>query len=147
MEVILREDVTHLGKAGEVVSVKNGYARNFLIPRGLAYHATDSNKRRIDVEKQRRETQVATQRAEASGVADRLAAVSLTFNVRTGEGDKLFGSITAADIAEKLREQGLSVDKRRIDLDEPIKMVGIYKVPVRLEAGVVGEVRVWVVKE
>ena len=147
MEVILREDVMHLGKAGEVVTVKNGYARNFLIPRGLAYHATADNKRRIDVERQRRDAQVATQRAEASGVAERLGSVSLTFNVRTGEGDKLFGSITAADIAEKLKEQGFSVDKRRIDLDEPIKMVGIYKVPVRLEAGVVGEVRVWVVKE
>jgi len=147
VEVILREDVTHLGKAGEVVTVKNGYARNFLIPRGLAYQATAGNKRRIEVEQQRRDAQVATQRAEASGVAERLAAASLTFTVRTGEGDKLFGSITAADIAEKLKEQGLGVDKRRIDLDEPIKMVGIYKVPVRLEAGVVGEIRVWVVKE
>jgi large subunit ribosomal protein L9 len=147
MEVILREDVTHLGKAGEVVTVKNGYARNFLIPRGLAYQATAGNKRRIDVERQRRDAQVATQRAEASGLAERLASASLTFTVRTGEGEKLFGSITAADIAEKLKEQGFSVDKRRIDLDEPIKMVGIYKVPVRLEAGVAGEIRVWVVKE
>jgi large subunit ribosomal protein L9 len=147
VEVILREDVTHLGKAGEVVTVKNGYARNFLIPRGLAYQATAGNKRRIEVERQRRDAQMETQRAAASGVAERLAAVSLTFTVRTGEGDKLFGSITAADIAEKLKEQGFSVDKRRIDLDEPIKMVGIYKVPARLEAGVVGEIRVWVVKE
>jgi large subunit ribosomal protein L9 len=147
MEVILREDVTHLGKAGEVVTVKNGYARNFLIPRGLAYQATAGNKRRIEVEKQRRDAQLETQRTEASGLAERLAALSLTFTVRTGEGDKLFGSITAADIAEKLKEQGFSVDKRRIDLDEPIKMVGIYKVPVRLEAGVIGEIRVWVVKE
>jgi len=147
VEVILREDVTHLGKAGEVVTVKNGYARNFLIPRGLAYQATAGNKRRIEVEQQRRDAQMETQRAAASGVAERLAAVSLTFTVRTGEGDKLFGSITAADIAEKLKEQSFSVDKRRIDLDEPIKMVGIYKVPVRLEAGVVGEIRVWVVKE
>ena len=147
MEVILREDVTHLGKAGEVVTVKNGYARNFLIPRGLAYQATAGNKRRIEVEQQRRDAQVATQRAEASGVAERLAAASLTFTVRTGEGDKLFGSITAADIAEKLKEQGFAVDKRRVALEEPIRMVGIYKVPVRLEAGVVAEIRVWVVKE
>ena len=96
---------------------------------------------------QRRDAQVETQRAEASGVAERLASISLTFTVRTGEGDKLFGSVTAADIAEQLKEQGLAVDKRRIEMAEPIKMVGIYKVPVRLEAGVVGEVRVWVVKE
>ncbi len=147
MEVILRDDVAHLGKAGEVVTVKNGYARNYLIPRGLAYHATAGNKRRIEVERQQRDARLVTQRAEAATVAERLAAISLTFTVRTGEGEKLFGSITAADIAEKLKEQGFAVDKRRIELDEPIKMVGIYKVPVRLEAGVAGEVRVWVVKE
>ncbi|MBI2072900.1 MAG: 50S ribosomal protein L9 [Gemmatimonadetes bacterium] len=147
MEIILREDVTHLGKAGEVVTVKNGYARNYLIPRGFAYQATAGNKRRIEVERQRRDAQLATQRAEAAGLAERLASISLTFTVRTGEGDKLFGSVTASDIAEKLKEQGLAVDKRRIELEEPIKMVGIYKVPVRLEAGVAGEVRVWVVKE
>lgn len=147
MEVILREDVTHLGKAGEIVAVKDGYARNYLIPRGLAYLATAGNKRRIEVERQQRDARLATQRAEATTVAERLAAVSLTFTVRTGEGEKLFGSITAADIAEKLKEQGFAVDKRRIELNEPIKMVGIYKVPVRLEAGVAGEVRVWVVKE
>ena len=147
MEVILRDDVTHLGKAGEVVSVKDRYARNYLIPRGLTYHASAGNKRRIEVERQRRDAQVATQRAEATGLAEQLAAVSLTFTVRTGEGDKLFGSITAADIAEKLKEQGFTVDKRRVELEEPIKMVGIYKVPVRLEAGVIAEIRVWVVKE
>ncbi|MBI3082309.1 MAG: 50S ribosomal protein L9 [Gemmatimonadetes bacterium] len=147
MEIILREDVTHLGKAGEVVTVKNGYARNYLIPRGFAYQATAGNKRRIEVERQRRDAQLATQRAEAAGLAERLASISLTFTVRTGEGDKLFGSVTASDIAEKLKEQGLAVDKRRIELEEPIKMVGIYKVPLRLEAGVAGEVRVWVVKE
>lgn len=147
MEVILRDDVTHLGKAGEIVTVKDGYARNYLIPRGLAYQATTGNKRRIEVEQKQRDARLATQRAEATTEAERLAAISLTFTVRTGEGDKLFGSITAADIAEKLKEQGIAVDKRRIGLDEPIKMVGIYKVPVRLEAGVAGEIRVWVVKE
>lgn len=147
MEVILREDVSHLGKAGEIVTVKNGYARNYLIPRGLAYQATAGNKRRIEVEKQRREARMETQRAEASDLAERLAAVSLTFTVKTGEGERLFGSITAADIAQKLTEQGFDVDKRRVELEEPIKLVGIYKVAVRLEAGVIGEVRVWVVKE
>jgi large subunit ribosomal protein L9 len=147
MEVILREDVAHLGKSGEIVAVKDGYARNYLIPQGLAYQATAGNKRRIEVERQQREARLATQRAEAATVAERLAAISLTFTVRTGEGDKLFGSITAADIAEQLKEQGVTVDKRRIELEEPIKMVGIYKVPVRLEAGVTGEIRVWVVKE
>lgn len=147
MEVILREDVTHLGKAGMIVNVKNGYARNYLIPQGLAYQATAGNKRRIEVERQQRDARAETQRAEATAFADRLASVSLTFTVKTGEGDKLFGSITAADIAEKLKEQGFGIEKRRVELDEPIKLVGIYKVPVRLEAGVVAEIRVWVVKE
>src|SRR5574341_1428317 len=117
MEVILREDVTHLGKAGEIVAVKDGYARNYLIPRGLAYLATAGNKRRIEVERQQRDARLATQRAEATTVAERLAAVSLTFTVRTGEGEKLFGSITAADIAEKLKEQGFAVDRKSTRLN------------------------------
>ncbi len=147
MEVILREDVEHLGKAGEIVAVREGYARNFLLPRGLAFHATTGNKRRVEAERQQREHRLASQRTEAEQVAEQLGSVSLTFTVKTAEGEKLFGSITAADIAEKLKAQGHAVDKRRVELHEPIKMIGIYKVPVRLEAGVVAEVRVWVVKE
>lgn len=147
MEVILREDVEHLGKAGEIVAVREGYARNFLLPRGLAYQATAGNKRRVEAERHQREQRLANQRTEAERVAEQLATVSLTFTVKTAEGEKLFGSITAADIAEKLKAQGHAVDKRRVELHEPIKMIGIYKVPVRLEAGVVADVRVWVVKE
>lgn len=147
MEVILREDVAHLGKAGEVVAVKDGYARNYLLPRGLAYPATAGNKRRIEVERQRLDARLATQRGDAEQVAQQLAAVSLTFTVKTGEGEKLFGSITAQDIAQQLKEQGFALDKRRVALEEPIKMIGIYKVPIRLEAGVQAEIRVWVVKE
>jgi large subunit ribosomal protein L9 len=147
MEIILREDVAHLGKAGEVVAVKDGYARNYLLPRGLAYPATAGNKRRIEVEQQRRDTHLATQRGDAEQLAQRLATVSLTFTVKTGEGDKLFGSITAQDIAQQLKEQGFALDKRRVALEEPIKMIGIYKVPVRLDAGVQADIRVWVVKE
>lgn len=147
MEVILREDIEHLGRAGEIVGVKPGYARNFLIPRGLAYRATTANKQRVESERRRREERHAAERATAEQEAARLASVSLTFTARTGEGEKLFGSITAADIAEQLKAQGHPVDKRHIELPEPIKMVGIYKVPVRLERGVVADVRVWVVKE
>jgi large subunit ribosomal protein L9 len=147
MEVILREDVEHLGRAGELVGVKDGYARNFLIPRGLAYRATKANKQRVESERRHREERQAAQRVTAEQQAEALAALSLTFTVRTGEGEKLFGSITTADIAAQLTEQGHPVDKRRVELPEPIKMVGIYKVPVRLEAGIVAEVRVWVVKE
>lgn len=147
MEIILREDVAHLGKAGEVVSVKDGYARNYLLPRGLAYPATGGNKRRIEAERQRRDARLATERGDAEQLAGRLAEVSLTFTVKAGEGEKLFGSITAQDIAQQLKEQGFALDKRRVALEEPIKMIGIYKVPIRLEAGVQAEVRVWVVKE
>lgn len=147
MEIILREDIEHLGKAGEIVAVRDGYARNFLLPRGLAYQASAGNKRRVEAERHQREQRVASQRTEAERLAEQLAAISLTFTVKTGEGEKLFGAITAADIAEKLKAQGHAVDKRRVALEEPIKMIGIYKVPVRLDAGVVAEVRVWVVKE
>ncbi len=147
MEIILREDVAHLGKAGEVVAVKDGYARNYLLPRGLAYPATTGNKKRIEVERQRHAARLATQRGDAEELAQRLAAVSLTFTVKTGEGDKLFGSITAQDIAQQLKEQGFDLDKRRVALEEPIKMIGIYKVPIRLDASVQAEIRVWVVKE
>ena len=147
MEVILREDVQHLGRAGEIVAVKDGYARNYLIPRGLAYSATAGNRKRIETEHKRRADRTAADRTAAEELMARIAEVSLTFSVKTAEGEKLFGSITAQDIADKLRERGYDIDKRRVELDEPIKLVGIYKVPVRLDAGVHAEVRVWVVKE
>ncbi|HWP38402.1 MAG TPA: 50S ribosomal protein L9 [Gemmatimonadales bacterium] len=147
MDVILREDVQHVGRAGEMVTVKDGYARNFLIPRGLAVVATEGNRRRIEAERERRAVRHASQRASAEELAQRLGDVSLTFTMKAGESDRLFGSITAADIAARLAEQGYEIDKRRIELTEPIKLVGIYKVPVRLDAGVHAEVRVWVVRE
>ena len=147
MDVILREDIEHLGRAGELVRVKDGYARNFLIPQGLALQATDGNRRRIDAERKRRADRHAADRASAEGLAAKLSDVSLTFTMKAGEGDRLFGSITAADVAGKLQELGYDIDKRRVVLAEPIKLVGIYKVPVRLESGVHAEVRVWVVRE
>ena len=147
MDVILRSDVTHLGKAGEEVKVKDGYARNYLIPRGLAYHATEGSKRQVASEAKRRETHVAAEQVAAEAIAAKLGAVEVTFTAKAGEGDKLFGSVTAADIATKLGEQGFSVDKRTIELEEPIRTVGAFKVPVRLHPAVRAEVRVWVVKE
>lgn len=147
MDVILRSDVTHLGKAGEVVKVKDGYARNYLIPRGLAYHATEDSKRQVASEAKRRETHVAAEQGAAEVIAAKLGAVEVTFTAKAGEGDKLFGSVTAADIATKLGEQGFSVDKRAIELEEPIRTVGAFKVPIRLHPAVRAEVRVWVVKE
>jgi large subunit ribosomal protein L9 len=146
MEVILRQDVPDLGKAGAIVAVRDGYGRNYLIPRGLAYPATEGNKARVVGEAKRRGQIVAGHKNEAEALAEKLLAQDLTFTVRVGEGDKLFGSITAADIAGRLAELGIPMDKRLIELDEPIKMIGVYKVPVRLHQDVRPELRVWVVK-
>jgi large subunit ribosomal protein L9 len=147
MDVILTSNVTNVGKAGEIVKVKDGYARNFLLPEGLAYEATESNKRRIAAEAGRRAAGAAAEQGAAEAVAAKLREVSLTFTAKAGEGERLFGSITAADVASKLAEAGHKVDKRSIELDEPIRAIGVYQVPVRLHPAVRAEVRVWVVKE
>ena len=147
MDVILREDVEKLGHAGKVVTVKDGYARNFLLPRGLAYLATDGNRRRLDEEQRQRDRRAAAEVSGARGVAAKLEAVSLSFTMKAGEGDKLFGSVTAGDIAERLQAEGLQVDRKAVELEEPIKALGVYKVPIRLHAEVKPEIRVWVVKE
>jgi large subunit ribosomal protein L9 len=146
MEVILRQDVPDLGKAGEVVAVRDGYGRNYLIPRGLAYAATAGNKARVVSEARRRGEIVAGHKSDAEALAQHLVAQDLTFTVRAGEGDKMFGSITSADIAARLAELGYPLDKRLIELPEPIKMIGVYRVPVRLHHDVRPELRVWVVK-
>jgi large subunit ribosomal protein L9 len=147
MEVILRETVENVGRAGEVVKVKDGYARNFLIPKGLAFAATARNRTRADAEARRQAGKLAAQQGDAEALAAQLAGLEVRFTVKAGEGDKLFGSIGSADIAGQLAEQGLTVDKRVIELEEPIKMIGVYQVPVRLHPDVRGEVRVWVDKE
>lgn len=146
MEVILRADIDELGKAGSIVKVKDGYGRNFLLPRGLAYPATAGNKRRVEAEARQRGEMLSREKEDAQAFAAQLATADLTFQAQAGEGDKLFGSITSADISAKLAELGHVVDKRIIDLPEPLKMVGVYKVPIRLHAEVRPEIRVWVVK-
>jgi large subunit ribosomal protein L9 len=146
MEVILREDIADLGKVGQIVKVKDGYGRNFLLPRGLAYPATSGNKRRVEAEAARRGHLLSREKDDAAALAAKLTAADLTFEAKAGEGDRLFGSITAHDIAEKLAALGYAVDKRIIELPEPLKMVGVYKVPVRLHPEVRPELRVWVVK-
>jgi len=147
MEVILREHMPNLGRIGEIVTVKNGYARNYLIPHGLAYEATPGNKRRIESEGKHRTIRLAEQKTEADAVAARLAAVELHFTAKAGEGDKLFGSITTGDIAAQLNEKGFPVDKRAIELPAPIRMIGDYPVAIRLHPEVRAEIRVWVAKE
>ena len=147
MQVILRDRLENLGGAGDVVNVKPGYARNYLIPQGLAFEATDANVRRIEREKGQRAKRA---NDELQGARERAAAfegVSVTFTARAGEEGKLFGSITTADIAEKLAEQGIEVDRKQIQLDEPIKALGVFSVPVRLHSEVRPEFKVWVIKE
>lgn len=147
MEVILRQAVDNLGHTGDVVTVSNGYARNYLLPRGVAYVATEGNKRRIAQERQRLEAAEEARRGTARELAERLEQVSLTFSARVGEEGKLFGSVTSGDIATQLAAQGFPVEKRQIDLHEPIKALGVYRVPVRLHADVHPEIKVWVIKQ
>ena len=147
MEVILRQAVEKLGHTGDVVSVSNGYGRNYLLPRGVAYLATEGNKRKIEQERQRLEQAEEARRGSAREMADKLEAVSLTFSARVGEEGKLFGSVTSADIAAQLEAQGLHIEKRQIELHEPIRALGVYRVPVRLHADVHPEIKVWVIKQ
>jgi large subunit ribosomal protein L9 len=147
IEVILREDVKSLGKAGELVRVKPGYARNFLLPQGLAFEATEGNKKRIAGETRARGARDQAERAEAERFAATLGAVTLTLAGKAGEEGKLFGSITAQDIADALAAQGHQVDRRRIELEHPIKTLGRHTVEVRLHPEVHAEVGVSVVPE
>ena len=147
MEVILREDVAHLGRIGEIVKVKNGYARNYLIPHGKAYPATKGNKRQVEFEDARRMKRLELEKGEAEAFAARLADVTLAFTAKTGDGDRLFGSITTADIADKLAEAGHQVDRRHIELHEPIKVIGEHRIGIRLHMDVKPEILVTVTKE
>lgn len=147
MQVILRKPVEKLGHPGEVVKVAPGYARNFLVPRGLAYPASAANASRVAHEKKALETRLARVREEAVRAAERLAEVSLTFVERAGEEDQLYGSVGAERIAEKLAEMGHPVQRRHVQLEEPIKALGVYSVEVRLHPDAAATVKVWVVRE
>ena len=147
VQVILRDRLEHLGAPGDVVAVKAGYARNYLIPKGFAYVATEANLRRIEHEKAELQRQVKAEFALAQEKAKAFEDLSLTFNVRAGDEGKLFGSVGTADIAEKLQEQGLEVERRDVGLDEPLKELGVFSVPIRLHADVQPEIKVWIVKE
>ena len=147
IEVILREDVKSLGKSGEMVRVKPGYARNFLLPRGLAFEATEGNRKRIAAETRAKGMRNQAERTEAERFAATLGEVTLTLTGKAGDEGKLFGSITAQDIADALAAQGHQVDRRRIELEHPIKSLGHHTVEVRLHPEVHAEVRVSVVPE
>jgi large subunit ribosomal protein L9 len=147
MKVILREDVENLGKGGEVVDVKPGYGRNFLLPRGLAVVANPKNVHEIEHQKQIASAKAAKQKASAEAVAKRLADTPVVLRRKVGEQDKLYGSVTALDVAEALASRGLQIDRRSIDLAEPIKTLGEFDVPVKLHHEVVGKAKVKVEAE
>jgi large subunit ribosomal protein L9 len=144
MEVILREDVPSLGKAGQIVKVKPGYARNFLFPKNLAYEATEGNKKRIAAEQAAHAAKRAAEKREAEAVAARIGAATVVITAKAGDEGKLFGSIGGNDIAAALAKMGHAVDKRRIDLEHPIKAVGEYTVPLKLHAEVTARIKVTV---
>jgi large subunit ribosomal protein L9 len=145
MQIILTQDVANLGKAGEMVSVRPGYGRNYLVPRGLAVTATVRNKNRLDHEKALIERKVAKERASATDLAGRLNGMTLQFERIVGDDEKLFGSVTNRDIAEQLKRAGIELDHRAIQLDQAVKALGKYEVTVRLAAGVLATLKFWVV--
>jgi len=147
MQIILKEDVPKLGKFGDVVKVKDGYARNYLIPRGIASEATTQNLKALQHENRMREAKKEKQKKDLLGLVDRLETMSITIPMKAGEDEKLFGSVTAADIAEALSKEGVDIDRRKIDLDEPIRKLGIYQVPIVLDKDVSPKVKVWIVEQ
>ena len=147
MRLILRKDVQPLGKRGDVVKVAPGYGRNYLLPKGLAYEYSDANVKRIEKERKILEVVQLKEKQEAEDLARRIAAVSCTIVKKVGENDTLYGSVTSAEIGEALQKEGFSIDKRKILLDEPIKALGIYAVPIKIHPEVPCELKVWVVKE
>src|SRR5262245_26806085 len=146
MEVILREHVDNLGKRGEIVKVSDGYARNYLLPRKLALPATDGNKKHVERERKIMETREAEERGQAEAVAARLAAIDISIARRVGDTEQLYGSVTAADIAEFLKTKGVDVDRRKLILPEPIKSIGDHNVPLKLHRDVTVPLTVHVVK-
>lgn len=147
MEVILREDVEKLGNRGELVKVAAGYARNFLLPRRLAVAATDSNRKIVEQERQAHLRKEAKQKSESEDLAKLLNGVSVSLAQKAGENDQLFGSVTSKDIADALAAKHFTIERRKIQLDEPIKQLGEFKVPVRLHREVTVEITVNVIKE
>ena len=147
MEVILREDVDKLGRRGEVVKVAEGYGRNFLLPRGLAVPVTTANKAMIDRERKAHEARMAKEKAEWQAVADRINSIRFVAPRKVGENDILYGSVTSGDIAEFLKNKGVEIDKRKVQLDDPIKKLGDHEVKIRLHPEVTATIKVLVSKE
>lgn len=147
MKVILKKDFDTLGKIGEIVVVKPGYARNYLIPLGIALKADDKNVKILDAEQKRQELKLSKDKKIAEKLAEKMEGVSCTATVKVGEEDKVFGSVTTQEIADLLKDKGFEIDRKKISLDEPIKALGIYTIPIKLHAEVEAKIKLWVVKE
>ncbi|MBI4530844.1 MAG: 50S ribosomal protein L9 [Candidatus Latescibacteria bacterium] len=147
MKVILKQSVEGLGKAGDLLTVADGYARNYLVPRRLVVQATSSNLTAYEEEKQQRLRRENKEKRGAETLAKELEKISCTATVSVGEEDKMFGSVTSQTIAELLKEKGYTIDRRKILLEEPIKALGVYTVPIRLHSEIDVKIKVWVVKE
>lgn len=147
MEVILNKDVDRIGKAGQIVKVKDGFARNFLIPNGLAVPVTSGSLKKLEQEKQHKAEQLEKAKENARELADKLTRLSLTIPVLTHEEDRLYANISSQDLADALKEEGFIVEKSAIMLEEPIKALGIYEVPLKLHPEVPAKVKVWIVKK
>lgn len=147
MQVILQKDVKSLGKAGETVSVKDGYGRNYLLPQGKAVVADTKNLRMLEHQKREIGAKLAKVKKEAEGMAGKLNNVTITIERETSDDEKLFGSVTSKDIAQMLLKQGININRQDIQMDSPIKNIGVYDVPVKLHSEVSGSLKVWVVKK
>lgn len=146
MKVILTQDISNLGKVGEVVQVSDGYGRNFLIPQGKALLATPQNLKIFEHQKHLEKQRTEKEKREAEKLAKRLESLSCTIPMAAGEGEKLFGAVTSLDIEAALKNEGINIDRKKIILEEPIKTLGIYTVPIKLHQGITANLKVWVVK-
>lgn len=147
MKIILKDDIETLGEVGEVITVKDGYARNYLIPRNLAVPASKGNLRAIDEIRKQKEFRDNKKKREAERIKDAIEKISCTAEVLVGEEDRVFGSVTSYNIVSMLEEKGFKIDRRNVDLEEPLKALGVYTVPVKIEKDVVANLKVWVVKK
>jgi len=147
MEVILREHVESLGRRGDIVKVAEGYARNYLLPRKLALAVTENNKKQIEREKKLAEARDVEEKGQADAIAARLAQIEIEIPRRVGENETLYGSVTTQDIAQALKDKGFDVDKRKIQLPEPLKALGESTIPVKIHREVVAQVKVRVIAQ
>jgi len=146
VKVILLEEMASLGKAGDVIKVADGYGRNYLIPQKKAIEATSKNMKVWEYQKNLLKDKIGKVKKEAERLAEKIEGISCTISKQTGEEDKLFGSVTSMDIEESLKEEGIEIDRKKIILDEPIKKLGVYTIPIKLHPEVIANLKVWVVK-